>query len=110
DQLWVYSDPRRFGYMGLNSDHLEKNFGPDPILDSIKVSDILLKAYGKKQPIKTWLMDQKNILGIGNIYASEVLFASHIHPLRPAHEVSKTEWKNILTHTKKILKKSIKLG
>lgn len=109
-QLWVYNDPRRFGYIGLNTGQLEKTFGPDPILDKIIIHDFVSRSKGKKQPIKTWLMDQKNILGIGNIYASEVLFSSGVHPLRPTDKVTPTEWKSILAHTKRILKKSIKLG
>ncbi|MCO5114241.1 MAG: bifunctional DNA-formamidopyrimidine glycosylase/DNA-(apurinic or apyrimidinic site) lyase [Bdellovibrionaceae bacterium] len=110
DQNWIYNDPRRFGYIGLHTGQLLKKFGPDPILDDIKSNDLWLKAQGKKQPIKTWLMDQKNILGIGNIYASEVLFACGLHPLRPVHKVTETQWKQILQHTKRILKKSIRLG
>lgn len=108
--IWIYNDPRRFGYIGINDGQLEKNFGPDPILDKITVLDFLNRAKNKKQPIKLWLMDQKNVLGIGNIYASEVLFAAHIHPLQPTFSITKTQWQSILLHTKKILNKSIKLG
>lgn len=110
DQSWIYNDPRRFGYIGLNLGQLQQNFGPDPILDAIKAKDLWLKAQGKKQPLKAWLMDQKNILGIGNIYASEVLFACRLHPLRPAYKITEAQWKLILQHTKRILKKSIRLG
>lgn len=109
-QNWIYNDPRRFGYIGLNQGQLEKNFGPDPIIDKIKALDLLAKAKNKKQPIKTWLMDQKNILGVGNIYASEILFKSKVHPLRPAGDITSTEWSLILKNTKSILKKSIRLG
>ncbi len=110
DQNWIYNDPRRFGYIGLNKGQLQSQFGPDPLLDKITAKDFALKAQNKKQPIKTWIMDQKNILGVGNIYASEVLFAAGIHPLVPACQITQEQWKKILQHTGRILKKSIKLG
>lgn len=110
DRLWVYNDPRRFGYIGLNDGSLEKKFGPDPILDTLRAKNFFQRTRHIKQPIKSWLMDQKNILGVGNIYASEVLFACGIHPLRPTAQVTLKEWSEIIKHTRRILKLSIRLG
>ena len=64
----------------------------------------------KTQNIKHFLMDQKNIAGLGNIYCSEILFDSKISPLRLVNDMKKSEIKKIVKSIKKILTKAIELG
>ena len=64
----------------------------------------------KKLPIKTVLLDQSIICGIGNIYDDEILFMSKIHPLRKACNISIEECDTIIKNTRVVLEKAIKLG
>lgn len=106
----IYNDPRRFGFIINHSQSVFENFGPDPIEDEIDVFEFSKKFKNSKTNIKTFLMNQKNILGVGNIYASEILFKSGIHPLKLVHKLNLKNWESILEQTHLILKKSITLG
>jgi formamidopyrimidine-DNA glycosylase len=79
--------------------------------DSSLTKDYLLHKYShKKTPIKTVLLDQSIIVGIGNIYADEILFLSHINPLRSANSLTEKELNSIINNTKEVLEKAIKKG
>jgi formamidopyrimidine-DNA glycosylase len=85
-----FVDPRRFGALDLlpteaEDDHkLIKNMGPEPLGNSFSAPALLAAITGKKSPIKTVLLDQSVVAGIGNIYASEALFRARISPRREA--------------------------
>jgi len=85
---FVFSDPRRFGHIDLLSAGAEdthpllRNMGPEPLSNSFSAAYLDSCLYGRRQPIKTALLDQKLIAGLGNIYASEALFAAGISPRR----------------------------
>ncbi len=90
----IYHDPRRFGMMDVmrraqeKSHKLLKDMGPEPLLKAFSV-DYLKKALSARNaPIKPVLMDQKIVVGVGNIYASESLFLAGIHPTTPACDVA----------------------
>ena len=112
----TYNDPRRFGYIDyLNKRDLKKHF----LLKSLGVepfSEDLTKVYlhnifkKKTTNIKNALLDQKIIAGIGNIYASEILFKAKIKPHRSVNSLKSKDLELILNSTKEILKKSIKKG
>lgn len=106
-----YNDIRQFGYMKIiNKEKLEdilSDFGPDPIRDKFTKKQFLEIIDNKKTNIKAFLMNQKNIAGIGNIYADEVLFDSKIRPSRRVDFLSKKEKEKIFLSIKKILKKAI---
>ena len=115
DMKLIYNDPRRFGFFQLlrNIDELNKkfnNFGPEPF--SKKFNLDYLKSYfkEKKKDIKSFLLDQKFVSGIGNIYASEILFLSRIHPQSSAKNLNTTHCKKIIKNSKKILISAIKKG
>ena len=115
DMKLIYNDPRRFGFFQLirNIDELNKkfdNFGPEPF--SKKFNLDYLKSYfkEKKKDIKSFLLDQKFVSGIGNIYASEILFLSRIHPQSSAKNLDTTHCKKIIKNSKKILISAIKKG
>ncbi len=113
--LFAYEDPRRFGMFYLSSENWrdKKPFsvmGAEP-LESEWTADDLLAALGrKKSPIKTALLDQRVVAGLGNIYVCEALFRSKISPERLSNTISKDEAVRIVKHSKEILLESIESG
>tara|TARA_B100000989_G_scaffold139601_1_gene103841 strand:+ start:364 stop:1227 length:864 start_codon:yes stop_codon:yes gene_type:complete len=111
----IYNDPRRFGYFEFLNDFNSlkkkfKNLGPEPF-DKKFSSKYLINYFKKKNKnIKNFLLDQKFVSGIGNIYASEILYLSKINPLLPAKYLKKNHCKNIIINSRKILKNAIKKG
>lgn len=93
----VYNDARRFGLLTycptaeLSVHHLLKRIGPEPFDKSFNAAYLAGKFKNKKIPVKVALLDQSIVTGIGNIYASEALFAAGISPLREAGSLSEKE-------------------
>ena len=111
----VYNDPRRFGFFQLikNSLDLKKRFnhlGPEPFDQNFNLTYIHNYFKGKNKDIKNFLLDQKFVSGIGNIYASEILFLSKINPFKKVRLLTKQECKKIIINSKKILLRAIKKG
>lgn len=111
----TYNDTRRFGVIKLSSEktYLKEppisNVGPDPFL--MKDEQRLITAFKNKSiAIKTALLDQSVMSGLGNIYVDEVLFLSQIHPETPAKLISKKQLKDILKNSKVVLTKAIEEG
>ncbi len=111
-----YNDPRRFGLMDwverdLISFHpLLKDLGYEPF-DPLLTPEILYqKLASRKQPVKQALLNQQLIVGIGNIYASESLWQSCIHPLRPANSLAQEECNALLKAIRFVLDKAIQTG
>ena len=111
----IYNDPRRFGYFQVlnNFNSLKKkfkNFGPEPF-DKKFNSKYLMNYFKKKDKnIKNFLLDQNFVSGIGNIYASEILYLSKINPSLSAKYLKKNQCINIVINSRKILKNAIKKG
>lgn len=82
--------------------------GPDPL--RIKTEEFMTRIRSKKAPIKSALLDQTVLSGIGNIYSDEILWASSVHPLSNSAKIPLKILSVIYVNTKKILKKSIELG
>ena len=104
----IYNDTRRFGRMSVESETNYKdvpplnNVGPDPF--KMKDASLLEKAFKNKSiPIKTALLDQSIMSGLGNIYTDEVLFIAKIHPETPAKLVSRNKLEEILKASQKVL-------
>ncbi len=111
NKILAFSDLRKFAYVKLlNSEELTdafKNYGPEPFSNSFNL-EYLTKLFSKKNvSIKKVILDQKNIAGIGNIYADEILWESKIHPLRAASSLTKNEIKLFYKSTKSILTRAI---
>ena len=112
---FIYNDPRRFGFI-KNFKNLKKlnfyfrNLGPEP-LDK-KFQEIYIYNYlkEKKKNIKSFLLDQKFVSGIGNIYANEILFHSKVNPFKEARYINKIDIKKIKYFSKFVLSKAIKKG
>ena len=111
-----YMDTRKFGKMYLIKKEEIDNIGPLKDLglepwDNNLTSDYLLNKYkNKKLPIKTILLDQSIIVGIGNIYADEILFLSRINPLKASNLITEKESNDIIKYTREVLEKAIKMG
>lgn len=111
-----YHDTRKFGRMNLvlkkDIDSVEgvRKQGIEPI-DSNLSKEYLYDAFKKKRlPMKTLLLDQTIISGLGNIYADEVLFASKINPLKLGNEITLDECQRIVDSSKQIIEEAIKCG
>ncbi len=86
----LYNDPRRFGtghlLMGADAReaYLSRRLGVEPMTPGFTAAYLRGEARGRMAPVKSFLLDQRRIAGVGNIYADEALFRARIHPLRPA--------------------------
>ena len=116
DEELRYRDTRKFGKMYLikkediNSIGPIKDLGLEPWDDSLTKEYLRSKYKNKKLPIKTVLLDQSIIVGIGNIYADEILFLSRLNPLIKCCDLNDNDLDNIIKYTKEVLEKAIKLG
>ncbi len=110
----IYNDPRRFGFFrifkkkGLSD--FFNNVGPEPLNNKFNINYISNYFMNKKKNVKSFLLDQKFVSGIGNIYASEILFCCKINPLKKAKNLTKLDIKKIKYFSKFVLNKAIKKG
>lgn len=109
-----YTDPRRFGAWlwakELEGSNVLAHLGPEPLSDEFSADYLREKSAKKNIAIKPWLMDNKLVVGVGNIYASESLFAAGIHPDRAAQSLSQTECDLLVKTIKAVLLRSIEQG
>ncbi len=111
----IYNDPRRFGYFQFFNDFNSlkkkfKNFGPEPFNKKFNFKYLINHFKKKDKNIKNFLLDQNFVSGIGNIYASEILYLSKINPSLSAKYLQKNQCKNIVINSRKILKNAIRKG
>ena len=113
NQKLIYNDVRKFGFIkfikranvDLNS-HL-KLLGPEPLSTKFNMEYFKNYTMGKERTIKSLLMDQKFISGLGNIYVNEILFFSGIRPEKKIKKLTDIEIKKIIKFTKKIISRAI---
>ena len=110
----IYNDPRRFGFFKIfekkSLSDFFNNVGPEPLNNKFNINYISNYFINKKKNIKSFLLDQKFVSGIGNIYASEILFCCKINPLKKAKSLTKLDIKKIRYFSKSILNQAIKKG
>lgn len=111
----AYRDPRRFGCFDFVQRPAEahaklKNLGPEPLSEEFDGKFLWHRLRGKKIALKVAIMDQKIVVGVGNIYASEALFAAQIRPTLPAEKLSLPRAQNLAREIKRILALSIEKG
>ena len=111
----VFNDPRRFGFFQIikNDIILKKRFvhlGPEPFNFRFNQKYIFSFFKNKKKNIKNFLLDQYFVSGIGNIYASEILFLSKIYPFKEASLLKEKDCKKIALNSRKVLSEAIKKG
>ena len=111
-----YHDTRKFGRMNLvlkdKLDTVEgvRKQGIEPIDPKLSSNYLYDNFHKRKLPMKTLLLDQTIISGLGNIYADEVLYASHINPLKLGTEITKNDCERIVSSSKNIIEEAIKCG
>jgi formamidopyrimidine-DNA glycosylase len=109
-----YNDPRRFGAWLWELPDLDhkvlSQLGPEPLSDDFTAEYLQEKAKGKRTAVKQFIMDNKVVVGVGNIYANESLFSAGIHPKRAAGEVSAEKIAVFVDEIKLVLAFAIEQG
>jgi len=114
-QVLRFHDPRRFGsIIWTKKDPLQhkliKDLGPEPLSKDFNGEWLHKRSRKRTQAIKNFIMDSHNVVGVGNIYASESLFLAGINPKRKAGNISTERYERLAKAIRKILKQSIKQG
>ena len=109
------NDPRRFGSVlwiteDINEHALLKKLGPEPLSAAFTDDCLFKKSRNKIVPIKTFLMNNHIVVGVGNIYANESLFKAGINPTKPAGKVLKRQYQELTKHIKITLAQAIEQG
>lgn len=114
---WIlrYNDPRRFGCMlWTQADPLRhkllKALGPEPLEPAFTAKYLYQMSRGRKLSIKPFLMNNRVVVGVGNIYASESLHRAGIHPRRPAGRVSLARMEILVEEVRQVLAEAIQAG
>jgi len=107
----AYRDVRRFGTWELLDEghlrpYLGARLGPEPLAPSFSAARLGALAAGRRAPVKSFLLDQRRIAGVGNIYADEALWRARIHPLRPAGSLEEDD----IARLRKAIRAALELG
>jgi len=109
-----FNDPRRFGcllWQPPGTVHpLLAGLGPEPLSEAFDGGHLFRLSRGRSAPVKNFLMDQSVVVGVGNIYAAEALFAAGISPLRPAGRIARERYDRLAREVKRILEYAIGRG
>lgn len=110
-----FTDPRRFGCLLCADQDPEQHFllkdlGPEPFSAQFSCEYLFQRSRKRKTKIKTFLMDNKTVVGVGNIYANEALFAAGIKPTRAAGSINYLQYQKLYAVIKKILQAAINRG
>ena len=115
DKILRYTDPRRFGCILWDSGSIESHpllatLGPEPLEKDFNADYLFEKSRARNAPIKSFIMDSKIVVGVGNIYANESLFLAGINPKRSAGKVSKPRYEKLARCIKEVLQRAIDVG
>ncbi len=109
-----FHDPRRFGcwlWQPRGQTHpLLEALGPEPLGEAFDEDHLWRASRGRSVAIKSFLMDQRNVVGVGNIYAAEALFRAGIHPMRAAGRVSRERYRSLARAVRAVLAHAIERG
>jgi len=110
-----FNDPRRFGALlwwdaDPEAHELLRDLGPEPLSDAFSGAHLWRLSRGRKGAVKSFIMDGHVVVGVGNIYASEALFMSGIHPSRPAGRVSSARYDALAAAIRDVLAHAIRRG
>ncbi len=114
--LVIFNDPRRFGLMtlcdqGELAQHsLFRNMGPEPLGNEFNAEYLYEKIKNRRSPIKNVLLDQRVVVGLGNIYVCEVLFLARVSPEKKASDLSLDEVEKIVPIVRDVLTRAIEAG
>jgi formamidopyrimidine-DNA glycosylase len=113
-RLLRFTDPRRFGcqlWQAPGQTHaLLQALGPEPLDSGFDGAHLWKMSRGRSAPVKAFLMDQKTVVGVGNIYAAEALFAAGIRPGRAAGSISLARYQQLAAQVRRILAHAITRG
>ncbi len=114
-RLLRFTDPRRFGHASLLATgelgpYLDARIGIEPLSEDLTPELIGRIAAGRKAPLKSFLLDQKGIAGIGNIYADEALHRAELHPLSPAGSMRAAHWEALREGIVEALEEGLRNG
>ena len=110
-----YTDPRRFGSFlwqegDPNSHQLLSRLGPEPLTESFHGDYLFQASRNRNAPVKSFIMDSRVVVGVGNIYANEALFLSGIHPKRAAGRIGRCRYDRLAAKIKHVLSRAIEVG
>ncbi|WP_426415461.1 bifunctional DNA-formamidopyrimidine glycosylase/DNA-(apurinic or apyrimidinic site) lyase [Aestuariirhabdus sp. LZHN29] len=110
-----YTDPRRFGAMvwsdhPVNGHKLLASLGPEPLTSEFDGGYLFERSRGRRTPIKSFIMDSRVVVGVGNIYANEALFMAGIDPRRGAGRISRRRILLLVTAIREVLAAAIEQG
>lgn len=110
-----YHDPRRFGCLLWMEEtpeehHLLSKLGPEPLTEEFTPQYLFQRSRKRNQAVKQFIMDSHTVVGVGNIYANESLFMSHIKPIRKAHTLTRKNCVDWVRDIKFVLQRSIEQG
>ncbi len=108
-------DPRRFGALLWTQDDpaqhpLLEKLGPEPLTTEFNAAHLHARSRGRSAAIKAFIMDQRMVVGVGNIYANEALFLAGIDPRRAAGRITLPRYERLVTHIKGVLQAAIEVG
>ncbi|MBN8533318.1 MAG: bifunctional DNA-formamidopyrimidine glycosylase/DNA-(apurinic or apyrimidinic site) lyase [Rhizobiales bacterium] len=112
----IYNDVRRFGFMRLSpSDAIEADpfiaeLGPEPLGNLFDAESLAASLKGRNTPLKSALLDQKTVAGLGNIYVCEALHRAHLSPWRPAKDLKPDEAQRLVSEIHLVLEEAIEAG
>lgn len=111
-----FVDPRRFGLAfvldrdAVATDRHFIHLGVEPLEEDFTATYLRTQAVRRRAPIKSFLMDGRVVVGVGNIYASEALWRAGVHPKRGVHRVSLATWEKVVQHVRQTLAEAIVQG
>lgn len=108
------TDPRRFGSLHWSDKPLQhkllRSLGPEPLGDNFSGDYLWRRSRGRRVSVKQFIMNAQIVVGVGNIYASEALFLSGIHPKRAAGRISKQRYEELADAIRDVLSRAIRAG
>jgi formamidopyrimidine-DNA glycosylase len=108
----LYADSRRFGRLRVLTPLAwaaeSEQLGPEPLGPALTPGRFHGALQASRAPIRSWLLDQRRIAGIGNIYAAEALFRAGVHPFRQARTLTTPESKRLLQGIREVLREAIR--
>lgn len=112
--LLVFDDVRRFGTVECLTDdewrERSARIGPEPLDPEFTAEDLATRLAASRSPVRSWLLDQRRIAGVGNIYAAEALFLAGVHPRRPARSLGAEEADALHRSIRDVLSRAIEAG
>ena len=112
--LLVFDDTRRFGTVeAFTEDEWQRRsarMGPEPLDSGYRAQDLFEALQRSRAPARSWLLDQKKIAGVGNIYANEALYLAGVHPQREARHVGRREAVALHRAVRRVLRDAIRAG